>query len=145
MAQTRDTRLDGRAAYALVTGTVDLPGWRLNALNEVYRPQAPQSPYVTVTLRGPLDDPDWKLGGDAIRGQGLGQGLPLLQLPTIPLLQQPATTETSGPTPTGPQPTGSTTTEPTPASPTTTEPAPSEPSKIEPKDFIKGILQGLGG
>jgi uncharacterized protein involved in outer membrane biogenesis len=145
VAQTRDTRLDGQAAYALVTGTVDLPAWQLNALNEVYVPQAPQSAYLTVTLSGPLDEPDWKLGGDAIRGQGLG--LPLLQQPTIPLLQEPATTAPSGPTPTGPQPTGSTTTTTTtePASPTTTtEPAPSEPVPTQPEDLLqKGIEQGI--
>jgi hypothetical protein len=116
----------------------------LNALNEVYVPQAPQSAYLTVTLSGPLDEPDWKLGGDAIRGQGLG--LPLLQQPTIPLLQEPATTAPSGPTPTGPQPTGSTTTTTTtePASPTTTEPPPSEPVPTQPEDLLqKGIEQGI--
>ena len=118
---TRDTRLAGRSAYADTRGSVDLPAWRLDSLTEVYQTSAPQSPELTVGLRGPLDSPDVKIGGQALR------------LPTAPAVEQPLA-------PSGPQPSSTTPTQTQPQ-----ESAPLEPAPLEPEQLIKGLLKNFGG
>ncbi|MFQ6018429.1 MAG: AsmA family protein, partial [Kiloniellaceae bacterium] len=118
--RTRDTRLDGRGAEALTKATVDLPAWTIDSQTDVFQATAPQTPSLTVGLRGPPDDLVVKLGGAA------------LQTPTLPFVQEPAAPAPSGPAPTAPQP----------SSPA---PEPTGPLPVQPEDVIKDLLKGFGG
>jgi hypothetical protein len=60
---TEDTQIDGRDARALTRGTADLPRWRLDSRTEVFRAVDPETAYLTARLKGPLDAPDVKVGG----------------------------------------------------------------------------------
>jgi len=60
---TEDTQIDGRDARALTRGRVDLPKWRLDSRTEVFRAADPKTPYLTARLKGPLGEPDVKIGG----------------------------------------------------------------------------------
>ena len=75
--RTNDTRLVGRNATALTAAQVDLPGWRLDSRTDVYRAADRSNAYLTADLRGPLDKPNVRIGGEPFqRGQaqpGTGQ------------------------------------------------------------------------
>ncbi|MCH6587416.1 MAG: AsmA family protein, partial [Proteobacteria bacterium] len=102
VVRTTDLRVDGRQATALTAGSADLPNWRLDTRTDVYRAEDPNTPYLTLDLRGPLDAPNPRVRGAAFQ--------PRQQ-------RAPAT----GPVPsTGPQPSGTSQTEPAP------EPAPQQ-------------------
>ncbi len=117
--ETRDLRLDGRQATALTSGTANLPAWRLDSKTDVFLAQDPNTAYLTVGLRGPLDAPNPRISGQ-------------------PLQRQPqAAPKVSDPQPTGPQPSGQTQTQ--------TQPAPA-PEQLKPKDILKeGLKKTLKG
>jgi uncharacterized protein involved in outer membrane biogenesis len=121
--RTDDTRAEGRQATAHVHGTADLPAWQLDMRTDVFRAQD-TAPFVTVDLRGPLDAPNPRIGGQVLQRQ-----------PEAPSAPAP-----SGPTPSGPTPSGGG------AAP---EPAPQPaPEELRPEDLLqdglKGLLKGLG-
>ncbi len=125
IVRTRDTRLDGQGATALTEADVDLPAWTIDSHTNVFQAAAPQTPYLSVVVRGPLDDrPDIEIGGQAFQALNL------------PFLEEPTTSEPLTPTPTGPRPSSPSAT-PEPASPTPPEP--------EPEQLIQDILKDLGG
>ncbi|MDH3968427.1 MAG: AsmA family protein [Rhodospirillales bacterium] len=64
---TEDTQIDGRDARALTRARADLPKWRLDSRTEVFRAADPKTPYLTARLKGPLDEPDVKIGGQAFQ------------------------------------------------------------------------------
>ena len=80
--RTNDTRLVGRNATALTAAQVDLPGWRLDSRIDVYRAADRSKAYLTANLRGALDKPDVKIGGEPFQrgeaqpgaGQATGSG-----------------------------------------------------------------------
>src|SRR3546814_8381873 len=55
--------LRGRDAVALTKGSVDLPAWQLDSTTEIHRDADPQKAYLTVRLRGPLDEPNVAIDG----------------------------------------------------------------------------------
>lgn len=61
--RTVDTRLQGRNAYALTHGNANLPGWVLNSRTDVFRSGDGETPYLTASLSGPLDEPNVRIGG----------------------------------------------------------------------------------
>lgn len=63
VVKTTDLRVDGRKAVALTQGTADLPAWRLDTRTSVYRAEDTTKPYLTADLRGPLDKPNVRVGG----------------------------------------------------------------------------------
>lgn len=114
VVRTTDLRVDGRQATALTAGSADLPNWRLDTRTDLYRAEDPNTPYLTLDLRGPLDAPNPRVRGAAFQ--------PRQQ-------RAPAT----GPVPsTGPQPSGTGQTEPAP------EPA---PQQTQPEDLLKKSLE----
>jgi len=112
--RTDDTRAQGRQATAHVHGTADLPAWLLDMRADVYRAKD-ASPFVTVDLRGPLDQPNPRIGGQ--------------------MLQQQPQASPSGPAPSG----GGAAPQPAP------QPAPEQlkPEDVL-KEGLKGLLKGLG-
>jgi uncharacterized protein involved in outer membrane biogenesis len=127
IVRTRDTRLDGQGATALTQAEVNLPAWTIDSHTEVFQAAAPETPFLSIAARGPLDEPDIKIGGQAF------------QAPVLPFIQKPTTSEPPAPAPSGPTPTG-----PQPSSPSAT-PEPASPALPEPEQLIQDILKGLGG
>jgi uncharacterized protein involved in outer membrane biogenesis len=58
--------LDGGSARAVTRGSADLPAWKIDAVTSVYQGEGTE-PFVTATLSGPLDAPNIKLGGSALK------------------------------------------------------------------------------
>ena len=122
VVRTTDLRVDGRQATALTAGSADLPNWRLDTRTDVYRAEDPNTPFLTLDLRGPLDAPNPRVRGAAFQPR-----------------RQPA------PAPaTAPQPSDTGQTEPAP------EPAPPPPpQQTRPEDLLKkgleNTLKGLLG
>ena len=58
--------LDGGSARAVTRGSADLPAWKIDAVTSVYQGEGAE-PFVTATLSGPLDAPNIKLGGSALK------------------------------------------------------------------------------
>ena len=127
---TEDTRVQGRQATALAEGTADLPAWLLDMRTNVYRAPDNTTPFVTVDLRGPLDAPNPRIGGQVLQRQP--QAAPSGPVP-------------SGPVPSGPVPSGS-----APSGNGAAQPAPQQPAPgdLKPEDVLKqglkGLLKGLG-
>jgi len=67
--RTDDTRAQGRQATAHVHGMADLPAWLLDMRTDVYRAEDSTAPFVTVDLRGPLDAPNPRIGGQVLQRQ----------------------------------------------------------------------------
>ncbi len=137
IVRTRDTRLDSQGATALTEADVDLPAWTIDSHTEVFQAAAPQTLYLSVAARGPLDEPDIEIGGQAF------------QAPSLPLVDQPAAPAPdamapSGPAPADPQP-SSPSAPPESASPAPPEPEPGPESEPEPDQLIQDILKDLGG
>ena len=55
---TTDTRLDGQPAYALTEATLDLPGWTLEGVTDIYERSTGQPLISTLAFGGPLDAVD---------------------------------------------------------------------------------------
>ncbi|MEE8506279.1 MAG: AsmA family protein [Kiloniellales bacterium] len=117
VVETRDLRLDGRQATALTSGAANLPAWRLDSKTDVFLAQNPNTAYLTVGLRGPLDAPNPRISGQ-------------------PFQRQPQ----AAPAVFGPQPSSQTQTQTQPA------PAPKKlkPEDIL-KEGLKKTLKGLFG
>ncbi|MCH8000193.1 MAG: AsmA family protein [Proteobacteria bacterium] len=116
VVRTTDLRVDGRQATALTAGSADLPNWRLDTRTDVYRAEDPNTPYLTLDLRGPLDAPNPRVRGAAFQ-------------PRQQRAPAPAT---------GPQPSGTSQTEPAP------EPPQTQPEDLFKKSLGKA-LKGLFG
>ena len=114
VAVTEDTQVDGRDARALTRGSADLPRWRLDSRTDVFRAADPETPYLTARLKGPLDEPDVRIGG------------------------QPFQRKAPAPAEAGDEPSPG---EPAPDAPPPDAPP---PGKIKPKDLIKDLLKRLG-
>ncbi len=65
---TGDLRVEGSKAAALTQGTANLAAWRIDTRTDVFREGAPNTPYLTAELTGPLDKPNPKIGGQPFRG-----------------------------------------------------------------------------
>src|SRR3546814_300568 len=61
--------LRGRDAVALTKGSVDLPAWQLDSITEIHRDADPKKAYLTVRLRGPLDEPNVAIDGQPFQRQ----------------------------------------------------------------------------
>jgi hypothetical protein len=53
--RTEDIRLDGQPAYALTLATVDLPGWTLDGVTDIYQRSTGQPLILSIAYGGPLD------------------------------------------------------------------------------------------
>jgi hypothetical protein len=70
--RTEDVVMKNAEASATTQATLDLAAWRLESRSEVYRREDQMTPYVTLTLDGPLDRPNVKLAGKPFsRGENL--------------------------------------------------------------------------
>ena len=126
--RTDDTRLQGRGLQALLQGTVALVPWQMDMDLRVLREADPlDDPIVTVELTGPLDSPNVRLAGAALKsaapqpstlGDTLEQFLPGVfgggEQPQQPQPEQPE------------------------------QPQPEQPELPSPVDILKGILEGFG-
>lgn len=131
---TEDTLLASEQGRALATGTVNLPLWLID-MNATVNVGGAAEPVFTARARGPLDEPDIKVGGQAFTAGAQG-GLGVLQQ-LVPGL--------GGLTGGGKAPAPATTA-PSPAAPAPAPaPAPAQPEEVTPQKFIKDILKGLGG
>ncbi len=119
---TRDTKISGRDATAETTADISLPAWQMDSRTTVYRSVDPQTPYLTAAVRGPINGPNVKIGGQ-----------PFQRRTDEPATSQPAAA--SGPQPSGAQPTGSGTAQPSQQ--------PQDLKKLKPKDVLKQLLKGL--
>lgn len=124
--ETRDTRLEGQGATALVRATIDLPSWTVESETDVHRGASETDPMLSVALNGPLDEPDVRVGGR------------MFQEPTIPFEPEPAP-ETEAPNASEPEMEAPEASEPeteAPDAPTTSEQkteAPNAPDASEPE------------
>jgi uncharacterized protein involved in outer membrane biogenesis len=124
---TEDTSLVSEQGRALATGTVDLPKWLIE-MNAAVNVGTSAEPVFTARARGPLDESDIKVGGQAFTAGAQG-GLGVLQQLVPGLGGLTGGSEA-----------------PAPANPTSPAPAvPAEPEEVAPQKFIKDILKGLGG
>ncbi len=53
--QSENIRLDGQPAYALTLATLDLPGWTLDGVTDIYQRSAGQPLISSIAYGGPLD------------------------------------------------------------------------------------------
>jgi uncharacterized protein involved in outer membrane biogenesis len=123
IVRTSDTRLEGQGAMALTEADMDLPAWTINSQTDVVQAEAPQTPYLSVVARGPLDAPDITVGGLAF------------EAPSLPVVDQPA-----APAPTAPAPDAT-----VPDATALPEPTPEREPEPEPDQLIQDILKDLGG
>lgn len=82
IVRTDDTKLDGRQATALTQGTVNLPAWLIDTRTEVFRTEDTDTPYLTAELRGPLDKPNPRIGGQPFQRQPASPAEPAPTEPT---------------------------------------------------------------
>ncbi len=61
--RTEDMSFAGPQARASTEASLDLPGWRLESRSRVFQAEDPETPYLTVTLRGPADRPNVEIAG----------------------------------------------------------------------------------
>ena len=64
--RTEAVVLDSGSARVVTRGSADLPAWKIDAIASVYQGEGTE-PFVTATLSGPLDTPNIKLGGNALK------------------------------------------------------------------------------
>ncbi len=123
---TDDLRLEGRDATALTQGTADLARWKIDTQTDVYRAEDKTAPFVNAKLSGPLDKPNVKIGGQALRSKAA---------------PAPAAPSPAAPAPVAPSPQAQ------PAAPAP-QPQPTPPRPVKPEDILKeglkGLLKGLG-
>lgn len=116
VARTANLALDGQGARAVTAGTANLPDWTIDSKTTLRRDiDTGSEPYMVVSLKGPLDNPDIATSGTWLRGPAAA--------PTAPVETQPA--------PEAPalQP---------------EQPAPKTPEKIDPKQlFLELLKKGL--
>lgn len=117
VARSEDLTLRGRDAVARTEATVDLPAWALDSTTQVFRDAAPQEPYLTARLRGPLDEPNVAVGGQPFQRQ------------PAPAPDEPARAAPDGDVP-----------------PDAEQPRqqPDKPEELL-RDGLKSLLKGLGG
>jgi uncharacterized protein involved in outer membrane biogenesis len=73
VARTRNVTSDIAAAKADLTATADLPDWTLDALASFTLTEVPGAPPVTVTLKGPIDEPVRTLGTQRLQTYFVGR------------------------------------------------------------------------
>lgn len=81
IVRTNDTVLDGAGTKAVTVGMADFPQWLIDSTTSVLRSSdTGQSPYITLTLSGPLDTPNVKTGGSFLSSQKSSTSNPLEQI-----------------------------------------------------------------
>lgn len=73
VARTRNVTSDIAAAKADLTATADLPDWTLDGLASFALTEVPGAPPVTVTLKGPIDEPTRTLGTQRLQTYVVGR------------------------------------------------------------------------
>ena len=63
VARTENLQLDGADAQALTIGSADLANWTVDSTTALRRRQDKEEPYITLGLKGPLDEPNIRTGG----------------------------------------------------------------------------------
>jgi uncharacterized protein involved in outer membrane biogenesis len=66
VASTKNGRLAGAGAHALITGAVDLPQWRINSRASMFQDGGNAS-VIFADITGSLDSPNIKPGGNVLR------------------------------------------------------------------------------
>ena len=120
VVRTEAAVLDGGSARAVTRGSADLPAWKINSVTAVYKGEGTE-PFVTATLTGPLDAPDIKFGGNALKPGGAATQVNPLEklLPGLLGGTKPQSTE-------NPQ-------------------SGQSQQKLKPEDLLKSLLKGFGG
>ncbi len=142
--QTEDTRLDGQPAYALTLATVDLPGWTLDGVTDIYERSTGRPLISSIAFGGPLDAPEVE------RLELPPSPEPEIQEQPAPDVQEqpaPLVSETAEPDPVAPEEGdeagAAAPSEAEPMSPETA-PQPASPAAPQPDDLLKDLLK-LGG
>ena len=107
-------------AQAVTSGIADIPGWVMDTITAVYG-EGGIEPIVTATLSGPLDRPNIKFGGKALKPSGMSVQTDSLKklLPGILGGSQTGTQQQ--------------------------QPSPQPLKKLKPEDLLKDLLKGFGG
>lgn len=131
IARTTDTKLESERGIANAAGTVDLPLWVIDMNSTVVLREAPNDPFFTARVRGPMEAPDIKVGGRALSSSVTQpiEGIVDKLLPGLLGTQQPAHEAPATGSSEPPQP---------PQAEGQSQPVPT------PEQFIKDILKGLG-
>ncbi len=118
--RTESIVLDGGKAQAVTSGIADIPGWVMDTITAVYG-EGGIEPIVTATLSGPLDRPNIKFGGKALKPSGMSVQTDSLKklLPGILGGSQTGTQQQ--------------------------QPSPQPLKKLKPEDLLKDLLKGFGG
>ena len=69
VATTRDIQLDGKGAVARLSGQADLAAWATEFTTDVFQDSAPDQAFVTLDVKGALDNPNVRVRGAAFRPQ----------------------------------------------------------------------------
>lgn len=96
VAKTTDLEVKGKDATALTKGTADIALWTLDSTTEVLRAETGTTPYLTVKLAGPLDEPNVKVAGQPFQRQQQPAAQPA-QPGTEPAPSQPAAPQPAKP------------------------------------------------
>ena len=132
--RTEDTRLDGQPAYALTQATVDLPGWTLEGVTEIYERSTGQPLISSLAYGGPLDAPELE------RPQPPPGPALDVEEPEAPPLSETAEPE---PGPAAPADGGAPAAAPSEPQPVVPAPAPKPavPATPQPDDLLKDLLK----
>jgi hypothetical protein len=116
IARSDDLHLAAEGGDGTGTATVDLPNWTVSSRTDIRMIGVPGTPPLGVSLKGPLEQPDWSLDFSAIMRAFAAHAVERLLAP------QPATPDQGG----AAQP----------------EPAQGNPAKPpKPKDILRNLLK----
>jgi uncharacterized protein involved in outer membrane biogenesis len=139
LLRTEDTRLDGQPAYALTQATVDLPGWTLEGVTEIYERSTGQPLISSLAFGGPLDAPELE------RPQPSPSTAPDIEEPKAPVVSETAKPEASPAEPQEGDAPAALPSEPQPVAPAPapkpTAPTPAVPTPPQPDDLLKDLLK----
>ncbi|HEM47105.1 MAG TPA: AsmA family protein [Alphaproteobacteria bacterium] len=83
-ARTESLTLVGTGAQAVTVGVADLANWTIDSATTLRRDvDAGGDPYMVITLKGPLDDPDIRSSGTWLRGPAPAPETPAPEGPSV--------------------------------------------------------------
>jgi len=69
VVSSSDARIQGRDATANLEGKADIAAWQIGSLMRVFRSVDTDEPYLTFDLRGPLNEPNIRIGGQPFKSK----------------------------------------------------------------------------
>jgi hypothetical protein len=67
---TQDLSLTNNRARLLATGDANIAAWTMDMIANIFSQEYPDQPYLSIDLDGPMDGPNTKFSGNALRRHG---------------------------------------------------------------------------